>query len=83
MDCGLTSTTDGDDDWFPQSTTCCRDGDAAQSGDIDDDHMSQLETIVRVNGQKTVIFYWKVSSKQNYDYAAGGRACKMFLGSLN
>jgi len=41
---------------------------SAQSGDIGNNEVSQFETIVSVNDQETITFYWKVSSEQSCDY---------------
>ncbi|MCB1229489.1 MAG: M36 family metallopeptidase, partial [Verrucomicrobiae bacterium] len=52
--------------WFFE-TTISKDGeDAAQSGDVDDDETSWMET--EVIGPDTVVFWWKVSSEAGYDF---------------
>ncbi len=67
LDTALNFTTGGGADWFSQTTTFYNDGDAAQSGDISDNHESWMQTTV--SGAGTVSFYWKVSSEGDYyDY---------------
>ncbi|MEJ0089375.1 MAG: LamG-like jellyroll fold domain-containing protein [Limisphaerales bacterium] len=61
----LNWTTDGDLPWFTQ-TSITLDGLAAQSGAIDDDQSSYLETTVPTDGE--VSFHWKVSSEEDFDY---------------
>jgi len=58
--------TDGNADWFSQSSTTYNGGDAAESGDIDDDQVSQMEILVE--GEGTLTFWWKVDSEANYDF---------------
>jgi len=58
---GLTWTTSGDTNWFPEMVTS-HDGTAsARSGDIGDNQSTALETSVSGPGQLT--FWWKVSSE--------------------
>jgi hypothetical protein len=58
--------TDGNADWFSQSSTTYNGGDAAESGDVDDDEVSQMEILV--GGEGTLTFWWKVDSEANYDF---------------
>jgi uncharacterized protein (TIGR02145 family) len=64
--CGLNFSTGGDTPFFAQSITTFDGEDAAQSGVIENNGQSWLETIVE--GPGTITFYWKVSSQENYDY---------------
>jgi hypothetical protein len=66
LDTDLSFTTDGDADWFSQTTIAYFDGDAAQSGEILDEQESLIQTTV--DGAGTLSFYWKVSSEVGYDY---------------
>ncbi|MHC4535366.1 MAG: hypothetical protein ACYS6K_15555 [Planctomycetota bacterium] len=66
LDTSLSFTTDGDADWFSQTTITYFDGDAAQSGEILDEQESLIQTIV--DGAGTLSFFWKVSSEISYDY---------------
>lgn len=62
----LTWTSGGDAPWFPQSLVT-QDGDsAAQSGPIDDEQTSYLET--QVVGPGLLSFWWKISSEDDADY---------------
>jgi len=60
--------TSGDSDFFPQTDTFIWDGDAAQSGEIEDNQSSILKT--RTTGPGTISFNWKVSSQSSQDYLA-------------
>jgi hypothetical protein len=63
---GLFFTTDGDADWFLQSSTIPSGAPSAfQSGVITDDQYSRLD--VRIFGVGQLRFNWKVSSELNYD----------------
>jgi len=62
----LIFTTGGNADWFGQTASSYNNGDAAQSGDINDRHISYIET--NVSGSGTLTFYWKVSSDGGHDY---------------
>jgi hypothetical protein len=66
MDTNLSFTTAGEADWFSQSFMSFFDGDAAQSGDVEDSQESLMQTIV--SGTGTFSFYWKVSSEADYDF---------------
>ncbi|MHC4535847.1 MAG: hypothetical protein ACYS6K_18005, partial [Planctomycetota bacterium] len=66
LDTDLSFTTDGDADWFSQTTTSYYDGDAAESGDISHNQESWVQTTV--SGAGTVSFYWKVSSEEDDDF---------------
>ncbi len=61
----LTFNIGGDSDWFWQNTDYYYDGDAAESGEIDDLQESWIQTAVR--GPGTLEFYWKVSSELDGD----------------
>lgn len=63
----LSWTTEGDADWFGQTSTYYYDGDAAQSGDISHNQNSRLQTQFTIVST-TLSFYWKVSSEENYDW---------------
>jgi hypothetical protein len=65
LDTSMDLTTWGQAEWFSQNDTAFCDGDAAQSGDVEDNQESCLE--MAVEGAGTVSFYWKVSSEENYD----------------
>tara|TARA_B100001057_G_scaffold173529_1_gene174205 strand:- start:3989 stop:7102 length:3114 start_codon:yes stop_codon:yes gene_type:complete len=54
-----------EDPWFVQSQVSRQDGQALQSGDIDDDGRSYVET--SVDGPGELEFWWRVSSEANYD----------------
>lgn len=56
----LTWTTGGNANWFGQTSVYYYDGDAAQSGSVDDGQSSWIETMV--TGPGVLSFYWKVSS---------------------
>ena len=60
--------TSGDNNWFSQIYTSLGASgiDAAQSGDIDDNQSSSLETTVI--GPAEVRFWWKVSSQEDHDF---------------
>ena len=62
----LTFTTSGDAPWFGEPDIYYYGGSAAQSGDINDNGQSVLQTTV--DGPADVTFDWKVSSEPNYDY---------------
>ena len=66
LDTSLSFTTDGDADWFSQTTMAYFDDDAAQSGEILDEQESMIQTTV--DGAGTLSFFWKVSSEVGYDY---------------
>lgn len=53
-----------DDSWFEQDTVT-RDGEAIQSGNISDNGLSFVETIVQGPGE--LEFWWRVSSEGNFD----------------
>jgi hypothetical protein len=65
LDTTLTFGTGGDAEWYDQSLISFYDGDAAQSGYINDDQESWMET--SVTGPGALSFYWKVSSEDDYD----------------
>jgi RHS repeat-associated protein len=54
--------------WESQSTTTYYDGDAAKSCYASHNEQRWLQTLVDVDDQETVAFYWKVSSEQGGDY---------------
>ena len=59
-------TTGGDQDWFPQSAETYDGIDAAQSGTIADDEISDME--ITLVGPGTLEFQWKVDSEEFGDY---------------
>ena len=65
-DCPLAWNNSGDAPWFGQTETTTDSVDAAQSGDIEDDQSSVMEATV--TGPATVMFLWKVSSEEDYDF---------------
>ena len=63
----LSFTSSGDANWYGQTQTFYYDSDAAQSGDIDHDQQSCMQTTV--TGSSDLSFYWKISSVDyNDDY---------------
>ncbi len=67
LDNNLTWTTGGNKDWFGQIDDYNHDGtDAAQSGDINDNEWSGIQTTVV--GPGTLSFWWRVSSQTDADY---------------
>jgi len=56
---------DTEDPWFVQSEVSRQDGQALQSGDVEDDGRSFVETTVEGPGE--LEFWWKASSEENYD----------------
>ncbi len=62
----LSFTLGGDGNWFPETATYFYGGSAAQSGVIDNNQSSWLQTTVV--GPGTLSFYWKVSSESGYDF---------------
>ncbi len=64
--CDLTFQTGGTLPWFSQEIISFDLEDAAQSGAIQDDGFSWIETIVE--GPGILTFYWKVSSEYNHDF---------------
>ncbi|MBN1806324.1 MAG: hypothetical protein JW837_13835 [Sedimentisphaerales bacterium] len=65
-DTNLSFTTSGDEDWFSQTVVSFFDGDAAQSGNVEDNQESLMAA--QVIGTGTLKFYWKVSSEAGYDF---------------
>jgi hypothetical protein len=68
LDTPFSFTTGGSANWFGQTVTSYFDGDAAQSGPISDSQTTWLRTAIEVTEDKTVSFFWKVSSEVGYDY---------------
>lgn len=66
LDTILNVTTSGDAEWFAQTSTSHHEGDAAQSGDISDNQVSQMQ--VSTQGTGRIEFYWRVSSEEGYDF---------------
>lgn len=65
--CALTWETGGDGGgWFGQTSVYQSGSDAAQSHDIENYQSAFLQTSIQ--GPRTVTFYWKVSSEENYDF---------------
>ena len=58
--------TGGNTDWMSQTTNSVSGGDAAQSGIVNHNQNSWVET--QVIDATSVSFYWMVSSESNYDY---------------
>ena len=63
---GYIWTTSGDAEWIAQSTVYLDGNTALQSGVINHDEQSSIETTV--SGVGTVSFYWKVSSETEKDF---------------
>ncbi len=63
---GLTWTNSGNANWIAQPATTHDGVDAAQSGAIDHNQNSHMETTL--TGPGDLSFWWKVSSESNYDY---------------
>ena len=69
LDCDLSFTTNGD--WSVDSRMDSEyyyEADSAESDHISDDEEACMQTIVDVDVQETVTFYWKVSSEEGDDY---------------
>ena len=64
--CNLTWSTNGDAIWVCQNQEYYYDNDSCQSGDIEDNEESWIQT--NVTGPVNLSFYWKVSSEQYWDY---------------
>lgn len=58
----LTWETGGAASWFCQTIGPFTGNSSAQSGDIDDNQTTWLQTTVTVDTQKVVSFYWKTSA---------------------
>lgn len=63
---GITVTTSGSANWFPESTTTHDGSSAAQSGDINDNQSSSMQ--FTVTGPGYLSFWWKASSESGFDY---------------
>jgi uncharacterized protein (TIGR02145 family) len=63
--CNFTFTQGGNAEWVTQTEESYYAGSSAQSGIIDDNQQSTLETTV--TGPGIVSFHWKVSSESGYD----------------
>ncbi|SJZ88798.1 M6 family metalloprotease domain-containing protein [Trichlorobacter thiogenes] len=63
---GITVTTSGNANWFPESSTSHDGSSAAQSGDINDNQTSSMQ--FTVHGPGTLSFWWKASSESGFDY---------------
>jgi len=63
---GITVTTSGNANWFPESTTTHDGSSAAQSGDINDNQSSSMQ--FTVTGPGYLSFWWKVSSESSWDF---------------
>ncbi|MBW7989619.1 MAG: hypothetical protein FVQ84_06335 [Planctomycetes bacterium] len=66
LDTSFNLTTGGEAEWLSQTDTAFFDGDAAQSGNVEDNQESFLQ--MAVNGAGTMSFYWKVSSETGHDF---------------
>jgi hypothetical protein len=62
----LNFSVGGNGNWFPETATYFYGGSAAQSGTLENNQSSWLQTTVV--GPGTLSFYWKVSSEAYYDY---------------
>ena len=62
-DTDLELTTGGDGEWFSQTTEYFFEGDAAQSGAIDQGEETWMQATV--TGPGTIKFYWKISAGLN------------------
>jgi len=62
----LNFTTGGNVNWFGQSNYSYNGSDAAQSGKISHNQKSYMQTTV--SGPRSLSFYWKVSSENNWDF---------------
>lgn len=62
----LNITTDGNAIWFKDTNTTHDGVDAAQSGDINNEEVTNMST--SINGPGKITFWWKVSSEEIYDY---------------
>jgi len=68
MDSQLTFTTGGDSSFYGSTISqYYYDGDAAQSGNIDDDEESWMQTTYSASAGDKVSFFWKVSSESGDD----------------
>lgn len=64
----LTLTSSGNADWTRVTDVYYYDSDSAKSGTITHSQTSSMETTVNYTVEKSVKFYWKVSSEASYDY---------------
>lgn len=55
-----------DPPWLPQVVVTYDGSDAAQSGAITHDQVTSMQTTI--NGPDTLVFWWKVSSEEGYDF---------------
>ncbi|NKQ38580.1 MAG: S8 family serine peptidase, partial [Methanosarcinales archaeon] len=62
----LVFTTSGDAIWFGQRGIFYHDNDAAESGNIDNNQNSLMQTII--DGPAQISFYWSVSSESGFDH---------------
>ena len=60
--------TGGDADWLPTTVDPYEGVYSAQSGDINDNEISELYVTLETTVDDTISFYRKVSSESNYDY---------------
>ena len=60
--------TSGDADWFVTSDYAFEGNYSAQSGDIDNNQLTNLSITYNSTMDDQLSFYWKVSSESNYDY---------------
>ncbi|MEO8352362.1 MAG: lamin tail domain-containing protein, partial [Chthoniobacteraceae bacterium] len=63
---GLAFSKGGSASWFSQNATTHDGIDAAQSGDINDNQGTYIET--KVAGPGDMTFWWSVSSERNFDF---------------
>lgn len=82
--CDVTWTTGGDAEWYGQITETSDAVDAAQSGAIDNNQATWLETTYYTPG--TVSFWWKVSSEAEYaplSFSINGQTVDSISGNVN
>ncbi|MCK4709990.1 MAG: hypothetical protein KAU21_15335, partial [Gammaproteobacteria bacterium] len=66
---GMTWLTSEIAGWYAQSTTTIVGATALQSGNIGDDGTSTLIATIELSKEKILLFNWKASSEENFDYA--------------
>jgi hypothetical protein len=66
LDTSINLKTGGEAEWLLQTDTAFFGGDAAQSGNVEENQESYLQTAVEGTG--TISFYWKVCSETDFDF---------------
>ena len=82
--CNRPWTTSGNANWFFQTAVNHDGWNALQSGDVNDNQGSTLQTIV--NGPVSVSFWWKVSSESGFDFlnfSVNGSLNQQISGEVN